>query len=102
MTFSRIVCLSSLLNSCEVDLICFIVKISLNGNVARILSLAEVQVIGNTYEFDIPLGSLFNTPKREINHVAFIHDGGDESQTSFSNFAFVEMDTVKIAVSRFF
>jgi hypothetical protein len=75
------------------------VSITLNGDVPRILSLAEFQVIGDADAFDVPIGDLFNTPKRDINRIAFIQDGGRFSESTFSMVTFVEMPTKRISVS---
>lgn len=50
------------------------VKIQLNGNSPRVLSLAEVQVFGNVYNFDIPLGQIFRFTDEYINRLAIVQD----------------------------
>ena len=48
------------------------VKIVLNGSSMRVLCLAEVQVFGSIFDFDIPVGEMFNLPEMSVNRLAFI------------------------------
>jgi len=50
------------------------IKIILNGNSPRVLCLAEVQVYGTEFQFDIPIGQLFYLPEMSFNRLAFIQD----------------------------
>lgn len=49
-------------------------KIQLNGTESRVLSLAEVQVFGNVYNFDIPLGQIFRFTNDYVNRIAIVQD----------------------------
>ena len=55
------------------------VRITLNGNYKRVLCLAEVQVYGAVFEFDLPIGKLFNFPEMVINRFAFIQDRSENA-----------------------
>ena len=55
------------------------VRIALNGNYKRVLCLAEVQVYGAVFEFDLPIGKLFNFPEMVINRFAFIQDRSENT-----------------------
>ena len=50
------------------------VRIQLNGTESRILSLAEVQVFGNVYNFDIPLGQILRFSNDYVNRLAIVQD----------------------------
>ena len=50
------------------------IKIQLNGAESRVLSLAEVQVFGNTYHFDVPLGQIFRFSNDYVNRLAIVQD----------------------------
>lgn len=49
-------------------------RITLNGNQLRVLSLAEVQVFGDSILFDIPMGFLLSFPTGDFNRIAFVQD----------------------------
>lgn len=52
------------------------VRITLLGEQLRVLCLAEVQVFGPLYEFDVPLGIYFSYPDdTKANRIAIIQDG---------------------------
>ena len=48
------------------------VNIVLNGSSMRVLCLAEVQVFGSIFDFDVPVGEMFNLPEMSVNRLAFI------------------------------
>lgn len=51
------------------------VRITLLGEHLRILCLAEVQIFGPLYEFDVPLGIFFSFPDNtKANRIAIIQD----------------------------
>lgn len=50
------------------------VRITLNGSHARTLCLAEVQVFGNIFRFDIPLGEVLSLPNMNVNRIAFVQE----------------------------
>ena len=50
------------------------IKISLNGDDSRVLCLAEVEVYGSVFEFNLEIGQLFNLPETNFNRLAFIQD----------------------------
>ena len=50
------------------------IRISLNGVTTRVLSLAEVQVFGTVFTFDVPLGRMFNLPPTNFNRIEMIQD----------------------------
>ena len=74
-------------------------KITLLGDVPRILSLAEFQVFGEEKEFDLPIGDLLNVPTLDFNRVAFIQDGGLFTEAVFSGVLFTQMPVKPISVS---
>jgi len=76
----------------------YTVKISLNSNISRILSLAEVEVFGDYYNFDVSFGALFNLSKRTVNRIAFIQDGLTGKST-ISDVTFVKKPVEPISVS---
>ena len=76
----------------------YTVKISLNSNISRILSLAEVEVFGDYYNFDVSFGALFNLSKRTVNRIAFIQDGLTGLST-ISDVTFVKKPVEPISVS---
>ena len=50
------------------------VNIVLNGSSMRVLCLAEVQVFGSIFDFDVPVGEVFNLPEMNFNRLAFIQE----------------------------
>lgn len=76
----------------------YTVKISLNSNIARILSLAEVKVFGDYYNFDVSFGALFNLSKRTVNRIVFIQDGLTGKST-ISDITLVKKPVEPISVS---
>lgn len=80
----------------------YAVKISLNGEVKRILSLADVQVFGDSFEFNFDLGREFNIPRTNVNRIAFIQDDdgdGKQGQSKFSRITFMKNEVKEISVS---
>ena len=80
----------------------YAVKISLNGEVKRILSLADVQVFGDSFEFNFDLGREFNIPRTNVNRIAFIQDDdgdGKQGQSTFSRITFMKNEVKEISVS---
>ena len=59
------------------------INIVLNGNHRRILCLAEVQIYGSLFEFDVPIGKLFNLPQSNINRIAILQDRDENSKQNF-------------------
>ena len=76
----------------------YTVRISLNSNIARILSLAEVKVFGDYYNFDVSFGALFNLSKRTVNRIVFIQDGLTGKST-ISDITLVKKPVEPISVS---
>jgi len=76
----------------------YTVRISLNSNIARILSLAEVMVFGDYYNFDVSFGALFNLSKRTVNRIVFIQDGLTGKST-ISDITLVKKPVEPISVS---
>ena len=66
------------------------VKIQLSGTESRVLSLAEVQVFGNVYNFDIPLGHIFRFTDDYVNRIAIVQDysQGDKETCLIKDFSF--------------
>ena len=56
------------------------INITLNGNFPRVLCLAEVEVYGAVFQFDLQIGKMFNFPEMSINRLAFIQDSVEESR----------------------
>lgn len=56
------------------DLIFYSFKITLNGSVERVLSLAEVVIYGISSDFLVPIGKLTNAPMMNIDRIAFFQD----------------------------
>ena len=54
------------------------INIKLNGNFPRVLCLAEVEVYGAVFEFDLQIGKMFNFPEMSINRLAFIQDSTEQ------------------------
>jgi hypothetical protein len=48
--------------------------ITLNGAVERVLCLAEVVVYGISYDFQIPIGKLSNSPPTNVDRIVFFQD----------------------------
>jgi len=73
------------------------VRIVLNGSSMRVLCLAEVQVFGSVFDFDVPIGELLNLPEMSINRVAFIQDRGnveiDQESSIISAISFSEKES---------
>ena len=67
------------------------IKVMLNGDTARILCLAEVQVFGNVIKFDVPIGGLFPLPKMNFNTLAFVQD---RNEALDSNLDLMEESTI--------
>lgn len=50
-------------------------RITLTGNFPRILCLAEVQVFGFKYDFDLPIGEIFSfNEEMKVNRIGFLQD----------------------------
>ena len=77
------------------------VKITLMGELQRILSFAEFQVFGDSFGFDVEFGKLFNLPKLDINRIAFVQDSfsGNTAQSEFTDLALIKRPTEAISVS---
>lgn len=71
-------------------------RISLNGDIARILSLAEVEVYGNSFSFDSAFGDLFGIPPTNINKIAFVQDADATIKSELSSFQVVTNPTEAI------
>lgn len=80
------------------DIFYYKVKISLNSNIARILSLAEVKIFGDYYNFDVSFGALFNLSKRTVNRIVFVQDGLTGKST-ISDITLVKKPVEPISVS---
>ena len=58
-------------------------RITLNGGTARVLCLAEVQVFGAVFDFDVPIGKIFNIPPEvNFNRIAFVQDRSEEKEVN--------------------
>ena len=58
------------------------IRVMLNGNITRLLCLAEVQVYGDVIQFDIPVGNLFNLPEMTFNTLAFVQDRNEGMESN--------------------
>lgn len=74
------------------------VRVSLNGAEPRVLSLSEVQVFGNIYNFDIPIGQIFRFSDDEINRLAIIQDYEivETESCLIQNMTIYEVDSVPL------
>lgn len=52
------------------------VRVSMKGNSDRVLCMAEVQVFGFMYAFDIRIGKIFNFPQIKMKHIVFVQELG--------------------------
>ena len=59
-------------------------RIVLNGNTSRVLCLAEVQIFGAVFDFDVPVGQMFNIPPNtNFNRIAFVQDRSEDREDNF-------------------
>ena len=60
-------------------------RIMLDGSVDRVLCLAEVQVFGFIYDFDIRIGKIFTFPESSIKRIAFFQELDEAQRTSIDS-----------------
>jgi len=60
------------------------IRVTMNGKLDRVLCMAEVQVFGFVYTFEIRIGKIFNFPPIKMRHIVFVQELG-QAQRPFLN-----------------